>query len=119
MVERPSFDQVWLEVAKTIAQRGPCPRLQVGAVLVDKHNRIVSTGYNGAPSGVPHCTDESCLMEHNHCVRAIHAEVNALLQAGPKAEGATLYVTHKPCLRCTQLILAARIRGYQYMFEYP
>jgi dCMP deaminase len=64
---RPGFDKVWLTVAQTVAQRGTCPRLRVGAVIVDSENKILSTGYNGAPVGLPHCLEVGCLTDEKEC----------------------------------------------------
>jgi len=109
---RPSWDETWLEVAKVVAKRSTCPRKQVGAVLVDAHNRVVATGYNGAPSKSPHCCDVGCIIDPatGSCLRAIHAEVNALMQAGERARGCTLYMTLAPCWRCATMIVQAGVR---------
>jgi len=95
-VGRPTWNQYFAELATLTAARSTCPRASVGCVLV-KDNRVVSTGYNGSAPGMPHCTDVGCFTEHNHCIRTIHAEVNAIAQAartGVTTEGATAYVTH-------------------------
>jgi dCMP deaminase len=106
---RPSWDEYFLKITAEVAQRSTCPRASVGAVVV-KDKRILTTGYNGAPSGLPHCTEVGCLLIDNHCVRAIHAEQNALLQSarhGVALARGTLYVTHQPCLTCAKLIINA------------
>ena len=115
---RPDWDLYFIQIAKEVASRSTCPRASVGAVIV-KDNRIISTGYNGAPSGEPHCTDEGCVMENEHCARAVHAETNAIAQAakyGVSLNGATIYITdamgRKPtpiCHKCSQLIKVAGI----------
>ena len=90
---RPDWDTYFIRIAIEVAQRSTCPRAAVGAVIV-KDNRILATGYNGAPAGEPHCIDSKCIMVNDHCVRAIHAETNAIAQAaknGVAVEGATLY----------------------------
>lgn len=92
-MSRPDWDLYFIRIAKEIASRSTCPRAAVGAVVV-RDNRIISTGYNGAPAGKPHCEDVGCLMIDGHCKRAIHAETNALALAaryGIRLEGATLY----------------------------
>lgn len=95
-----------------------CPRLNAGAVIV-KDKRIISTGYNGAPTGLSHCTDIGCLMVNDHCIRTVHAEANAILWAGVKnTTGATLYVTHTSCHRCILLIINARINRVVYADDY-
>ncbi len=91
-------------------------RLSVGATIV-KDNRIIAGGYNGSVAGEVHCIDEGCLIEDGHCIRTIHAEMNALLQCakqGVCTEGATIYVTHFPCLNCTKSIIQAGIKRIYY-----
>lgn len=75
---RPDWDSYFFEIARIVSTRATCPRAQIGVVLVDKRHRIVSTGFNGAASGEPHCTDVGCWMYADHCVRARHAERNAV-----------------------------------------
>lgn len=90
---RPDWDLYFIIIAKDIAMRSTCKRAAVGAVIV-RDNIILATGYNGAPAGEPHCTDVGCIMEDEHCKRAIHAEINALNHAARNRvslEGATLY----------------------------
>jgi len=116
---RPNWTDYFINIACEVAQRATCPRAQVGAVIV-KDNRIISTGYNGAPAGEPHCIDEGCIMENNHCQRAIHAEVNAVCQAakfGLPVDGAVLYYWDSMerdmcCHNCTQVMKAAGLLGY-------
>lgn len=108
---RPSWDEYFFEVAKVVAQRSTCPRANVGCVIV-KEKRILTTGYNGAPSHLPHCAEEGCLMEDGHCIRTLHAEQNALIQAalhGISTKGATVYVTHQPCYQCAKMIVNAGV----------
>ena len=90
---RPDWDLYFIRIAKEVAQRSSCPRAAVGAVIV-KDNRILATGYNGAPPGKPHCIDEGCIIKDDHCTRAVHAEANAIAQAtryNVLLKGATLY----------------------------
>jgi len=90
---RPDWDLYFIRIAKEVASRSTCPRAAVGAVIV-KDNRILATGYNGAPAGEPHCTEVGCDMVDGHCQRAVHAETNAIAQAakyGISVDGATLY----------------------------
>lgn len=106
-----------MEVAQTIAQRGTCERLHVGAVIA-RASRIISTGYNGAPSGMPHCnhTEEEVLARRG-CDKTIHAECNAIAaaaRAGVATEGATMYVTHMPCYQCAKIIVNSGITGVIY-----
>ncbi|MCK4414920.1 MAG: dCMP deaminase family protein [Candidatus Eisenbacteria sp.] len=90
---RPDWDLYFIRIALEVASRSTCNRAAVGAVMV-RDNRILSTGYNGAPAGQPHCTDEGCVVVDDHCQRAVHAEINAIINAsinGTSLEGATLY----------------------------
>ena len=115
---RPTWDETWLNVCEEMARRSTCTRRQVGAVVVDG-NRLISSGYNGAPPLQPHCIDGACPRgrltgalpedyEKYPCI-AVHAEANALLRAGRDAENAVLYCTDRPCLQCQNLIMAAGI----------
>ena len=105
-----------MNLAIQAATRSTCPRKSVGAVIV-RDKTILSTGYNGSIRGAPHCTDVGCLMENDHCVRTVHAEANALVQAarnGVRLEGAEIYVTASPCFNCFKLIANAGIRKIYY-----
>ncbi len=120
-VTRPSWDDYFLEIARTVATRATCPRASVGAVLTRDH-RILTTGYNGAPRGVAHCTDAGCIMVHEHCQRATHAEANAIVQGalhGVGLAGATAYCTHHPCVNCTKLLISAGVERIVYETAYP
>ncbi len=117
-----SWDSYFLQMATLVAERGTCDRLQVGCVLV-LAKRIIATGYNGAPSGLPHCTEIGHALDaDNHCTNAIHAEINALLQTakygGPSTLGATAYVTAFPCWRCFCALLQADVARIVYLGEY-
>lgn len=112
---RPNWDNYFLSIAREVAKRATCPRASVGTVIV-KDNRILSTGYNGAPPGEPHCLDVGCSMVDGHCVRVVHAETNAIAQAakfGISVNGAKMYIwsnTAIPsCLNCTQISKSAGI----------
>lgn len=110
-----------MEIAQAAAKRGSCPRLQVGAVLVDSDHGIVSTGFNGAPRGLPSCLDEGCLHAGERCIRSLHAELNVLLQAGRNGAstiGTTLYVTHRPCYNCSLHIIQAGIKSVVFSGDY-
>lgn len=103
-----------MAIAKIISTRATCDRARIGAVLV-KNRRIISTGYNGAPPGLPDCDgQEGHLMEEGHCIRTLHSEENAILQlaaiGGTSAEGATLYTTHSPCYHCAKKIIMVGIK---------
>jgi dCMP deaminase len=109
---RPSWDDYFMSIARIVATRSTCDRLESGAVLVKK-NRIISTGYNGSPPGLSHCDDAGHLMEEGHCVRTIHGEHNVILQAatipGTSTEGSTLYTKYTPCIHCAKYVIAAGI----------
>jgi dCMP deaminase len=118
---RPGWDEYFMEVARTVATRATCPRASVGAVVVRDH-RILTTGYNGAPHHVAHCTEVGCLIVGDHCVRTTHAEANAVVQGalyGVSLAGATLYATHQPCLGCSKLLISAGIARIVYADPYP
>lgn len=115
-MERVSWDRYFMNLAVQVATRSTCPRKQVGAVIV-RDRTILSTGYNGSIRGAPHCTDVGCLMEDGHCVRTVHAEANALIQAarhGTRLEDAEIYVTASPCFGCFKLIANAGITSVYY-----
>lgn len=108
---RKSWDNYFMEIALLASRRATCNRLKVGAVLV-KDKRVIATGYNGSPSGMPHCIDEGCSVVNGHCIRTIHAEQNALFQCakfGVSTKGATCYVTHLPCLLCAKSLIQSGI----------
>lgn len=103
---RTDWDEYFLGIATQVASRATCPRKHVGAVIV-RDKTILATGYNGSLRGQPHCDQAGCLMEDNHCVRTVHAEANAIVQAakvGAAVEGATIYTTASPCWPCFKLI---------------
>ena len=114
---RESWDSYFMRLASDVATRATCPRKSVGAVIVSPNKKISGTGYNGSPTGQPHCTDVGCLMDGgNHCVRVIHAEVNAVLEAQRRGEveGSTMYVTVFPCVRCLNVMIQAGVRRIVY-----
>jgi len=115
-VMRVSWDRYFMNLAVQAATRSTCPRKHVGAVIV-RDKAVLATGYNGSLSGLPHCTDVGCLIENDHCVRTVHAEANAILQAarhGVRIDGADIYVTASPCWECFKLIANAGIRRVLY-----
>lgn len=124
--ERPDWDEYFMKLAQVVASRSTCLRRKVGAILV-KDRRILATGYNGAPKGLPHC--ESCLREelkvppgqrHELC-RGVHAEQNAIIQAavfGVSTRGATLYTTTFPCIICAKMLINAEIGEVIYDSDY-
>ena len=113
---RVSWNRYFMNLAIQAATRSTCPRKHVGAVIV-RDKSILSTGYNGSIRGADHCTEIGCLMEGGHCIRTVHAEANALVQAashGVRLEGAEIYVTASPCFDCFKLIANAGIRTIYY-----
>jgi dCMP deaminase len=128
MEQRPSWDAYFMQIAHLVKTRATCPRRSVGALLV-RDKRILATGYNGAPRGVAHCPEggpeydwpKGC-MRAGHCIRSLHAEQNALLQAamiGVPCEGSTMYVTCQPCNACAKMIINAGITRVIYEGDYP
>ena len=118
---RPTWDEYFMDIAFTVAQRSTCDRGHVGAVLV-RDRRILTTGYNGAPAGLSHCDEVGHLIVDGHCVRTLHAEQNAIIQAalhGIGTESATAYVTHQPCLTCAKMIINSGISRVVYAGNYP
>ena len=118
---RPGWDDYFLEIARTVATRATCPRASVGCVLTRDH-RILTTGYNGAPRGVEHCLEAGCLLVHDHCQRAVHAEANAIVQGalhGVGLQGATAYTTHEPCVNCSKLLISAGVERIVFEVAYP
>ncbi|EIM5202413.1 ComE operon protein 2 [Staphylococcus pseudintermedius] len=119
-MKRIQWHEYFMAQSHLLALRSTCTRLSVGATIT-KDNRIIAGGYNGSVSGEVHCIDEGCLMEGGHCIRTIHAEMNAILQCskqGVSTENATIYVTHFPCLNCTKSIIQAGIKTIYYAEDY-
>ncbi len=129
MTERPDWDNYFMQIATVVATRSTCSRRQVGALLV-QNKRILSTGYNGAPSGLSHCLEVGCLREklqvpsgerHELC-RGLHAEQNAIIQAavhGVAIKDAVLYCTHYPCSLCAKMLVNAGVRNLVLATNYP
>lgn len=114
---RISWDQQFMVQAIVASLRSSCKKLHVGAVIVSKDKRILSTGYNGFPASCPHVSHE----RHGHEIRTIHAEQNAIAYAARKGiaiENSCIYVTHYPCIICTKFILAAGIKEVIYCYDY-
>ena len=129
MADRPSWHQYFMTITRQVAERSTCLRAKVGAVIVRDRN-IVATGYNGAPAGLPHCTDVGCLVYSSrtpsgeieeNCFRTIHAEINAIAQAaknGACIRDADIYITHTPCIHCMKVLLNTGIRAIYYERDY-
>jgi dCMP deaminase len=112
MKKRPDWDEYFLKLAMLASERATCPRMHCGCVLV-KNKNVIATGYNGSIPGDAHCDEVGCLVVDNHCVRTVHAEMNALVQAakyGHAVEGATVYVTNMPCTTCAKALIAAGVK---------
>ena len=121
LLERPAWDAYFMMLAKLAAIMATCPKKRVGAVII-KNKRVLATGFNGAPPGLPHCTEVGCLIfkeEGTSCRRVLHAEQNAVLQDSKNLEGAILYTSYLPCVDCMKEIVTARITEVVYEEEYP
>ncbi len=126
---RPSWEEYFMQITQVVASRSTCLRRKVGAAIV-KDNRILATGYNGAPAGLAHCIERGCMREklgipsgqrHELC-RALHAEQNAIIQAavhGIAIRGSVIYVTNQPCVMCSKMIVNAGIKKVIFAGEYP
>lgn len=128
-IQRPSWDDYFMAMAFLVATRSTCTRRKVGAVLV-KDRRILATGYNGPPSGFPHCDVIGCLRdklnipsgERQEICWGLHAEQNAVIQAavfGVSTKGAVLYSTTKPCITCAKILANAGIKKIYCAEDYP
>jgi len=129
VADRPSWDQYFMSISRLVSGRSTCLRRKVGAILV-LDRRILATGYNGAPAGLPHCEETGCVRErlkvppgerHELC-RGIHAEQNAIIQSanyGTGIDGATIYTTHHPCSVCAKMIINAGIKRVVTADAYP
>ncbi|MGI6661988.1 MAG: deoxycytidylate deaminase [Bacillota bacterium] len=127
--KRPSWDEYFMELAEVVAKRSTCLRRNIGAVVV-KDKRVLATGYNGAPTGLAHCSEVGCLREklgipsgeRVEMCRGLHAEQNALVQAaryGIALEGAVIYCTNQPCVTCAKMLINAGIVKVIYKHPYP
>ncbi len=126
---RLSWDQYFLTITRQVAERSTCGRARVGAVIVRDKN-ILATGYNGAPAGLPHCTEVGCLVYESktpsgdveeNCYRTIHAEINAIAQAaknGVSINRAVIYITHTPCIHCLKVLINTGIEHIFFEKEY-
>jgi dCMP deaminase len=129
MIMRPSWNEYFMKITRDVSQRSTCLKRKVGAIIV-KDFRVLSTGYNGAPKNMKHCSVTGCLRKkmkvpsgqrHELC-RGLHAEQNAIIQAawhGVKIEGSTMYATYQPCIICVKMMINAGIKRLVYEGEYP
>ena len=126
---RIDWDTYFMRIAQLVAERSTCLRAKIGAVIV-RERSIISTGYNGAPSGMPHCLDVGCLIYRSttpdgtveeNCFRTIHAEINAIAQAaknGSSIDGASIYVTASPCIHCLKVLINVGMKRIYYATPY-
>lgn len=119
-MERISWHQYFMAQSHLLALRSTCERLMVGATIV-RDKRIIAGGYNGSVSDSVHCIDDGCYVIEGHCIRTVHAEMNAIIQCakfGASTEGAEIYVTHFPCLNCCKAIIQSGIKTVYYASDY-
>lgn len=122
---RPSLNELWMSIAYVMSLRSTCARRKVGAVIVDHNNYILSTGYNGQPSGFEHCIDQPCLGASCESGKgldlceALHAEQNAIARLKEPFNAKSIYCTTAPCVACTKLILATSIENVYASEDYP
>lgn len=115
-MQRASWDQYFMSIAKVVSSRSTCDRKHVGAVIV-RDRTILSTGYNGSIRGMPHCDEVGHMLESDHCVATIHAEQNAIIHAaknGVSIDGADIYITASPCWSCFKSIANSGLRRIVY-----
>ena len=129
MSERLTWHQYFMTITQQVAERSTCTRAKVGAIIVRDRN-ILATGYNGAPAGMPHCTEAGCLIYESktpygeveeNCFRTIHAEINAIAQAaknGSNIKDSSIYVTHTPCIHCLKVLVNTGIQSVYYEKPY-
>ncbi|MBZ4219544.1 MAG: dCMP deaminase family protein [Chlorobium sp.] len=127
--KRLGWHEYFMSVADLISRRATCTRGHIGAVIV-RENSILSTGYNGAPSGLPHCNDSNCRIYRSihpdgtveeNCVNAIHAEINAIAQAakhGVSIKDSDIYITASPCIHCLKVLINVGIKTIYYAKPY-
>lgn len=119
-MKRPDWDEYFLKLAMLASERATCPRMHCGCVLV-RNKHVIATGYNGSIPGDDHCEDVGCMIVDNHCIRTVHAEMNALMQAarrGHAVDGATSYVTNMPCTTCAKALVNAGVKRVVIFSDY-
>jgi len=124
---RISKDEYFMNIAREVSKRSTCTRRQIGAIIVSESGEIKSTGYNGNPRGIPHCEEGGgCIRDklkipsgtRMETCTAVHAEQNALIQAGTNSKDATMYSTIVPCPICARMIINAQIKRVVYCGDY-
>ncbi|OGB88515.1 cytidine deaminase [candidate division WOR-1 bacterium RIFCSPLOWO2_02_FULL_46_20] len=128
-MSRPAWDDYFMKITRDVSERATCVKRQVGSIIV-KDNRVLASGYNGAPKGFNHCTEATCLRkqraipsgERHELCRGLHAEQNAIVQAawhGVKIEKSTMYCNYQPCVICVKMMINAGIVRLIYAGGYP
>ncbi len=119
---RQSWNEYFMNLAKLAAERSSCDRANVGAVIVNRDNRIIATGYNGSVGRkTPHCDEVGHTMRDGHCIATLHAELNCIsycAKEGIPLKDSVIYVTHFPCLNCTKALIQSGITKIYYHDDY-
>lgn len=123
---RDDWNTYFFNIAETVASRSTCCRRKVGAVAVDGSNRVIGTGYNGAPSGFENCTPDTCIRtktgipsgEMLDMCRAVHAEVNLVLTCADRLKGGTVYCTTQPCINCLKMLISSNVKKICWFSSY-
>ena len=116
----PKKLEYFKSIVTTVASKATCDRAKVGCIIIND-DYIISTGYNGAPRGEIHCDDNDHLMKDGHCIRTIHAEVNAIINAaknGINIKDCDMICVYKPCFRCMQVLINSGIKNVYYFEDY-
>lgn len=112
--------EYYFNILIAVCSKATCNRAKIGAIII-KNKSIIATGYNGAPRGLVHCDEKGHLLFHDHCVRTVHAEVNAILTAvrnGINIDDCEMYCLYKPCFRCMQILINSGIKNVYYFNDY-
>ena len=115
---RPDRTSTYLRMAEVLAKRSTCKRASVGCIIADQQGLVLATGYNGVPTGMPHCIDSDCLMAEGHCISTLHAEMNAMARFISAGSYLTCYCTHAPCLACMKVGVTKGIMIWYYQTHY-
>jgi dCMP deaminase len=120
-VTRPTLDETVFKIARLWSERSTCPRGKAGCVITDTYGGVISQGYNGAPRGIAQCLDDGCIIEGDHCVRSVHAEMNAIIWAartGVSLVGGHVYCTTRPCIRCAIALIQTDVTSVRFLDPY-
>lgn len=115
---RPTWDEFWFTIALFYSTRGTCDRLRAACILVDKNSHFIGAGYNGSLPGDPHCDEAGHLIVDGHCIRTLHAEVNAIMHSTGDLDGATAYVLGTPCIDCVKKLLTKKVKRILFTRDY-